>query len=130
MARRRRSLFRMPRMRWHLRLILLAILGLTGYFGKGTWNDLNAPRAGRTPTQITEPSPSYETSKTHSSPADASQGERVLVQRVVDGDTLVISGGDRVRLIGVDTPETHHPTKPPQPFGQEAFAFTRRMAEG
>jgi micrococcal nuclease len=49
---------------------------------------------------------------------------------VVDGDTLVLSGGDRVRLIGVDTPETKHPGKPPEPFGQEAYEFTRNMVEG
>ncbi len=34
------------------------------------------------------------------------------VTRVIDGDTLVLNGGERVRLIGVDTPETVHPTKP------------------
>lgn len=27
--------------------------------------------------------------------------------RVVDGDTIVISGGDKVRLIGIDAPEFH-----------------------
>ena len=30
------------------------------------------------------------------------------VTRVIDGDTLVLDGGERVRLIGVDTPETVH----------------------
>jgi micrococcal nuclease len=32
------------------------------------------------------------------------------VQRVVDGDTLILGTGERVRLIGVDTPETKHPS--------------------
>ena len=62
--------------------------------------------------------------------APVGDGTETLVERVVDGDTLVISGGDRVRLIGVDTPETKHPTKPPQPFGKEASEFTRQHAEG
>ena len=35
-----------------------------------------------------------------------------------------------VRLIGVDTPETKHPTKPVQYFGQEASAFTKAALEG
>ena len=52
------------------------------------------------------------------------------VERVVDGDTLVLDGGERVRLIGVDTPETVHPSKPVEAFGKEASAFTRRTAEG
>lgn len=54
----------------------------------------------------------------------------VRVVRVVDGDTLLIEGDEKVRLIGVDTPETKHPTKPVEPFGPEASAFTRRFVEG
>jgi len=52
------------------------------------------------------------------------------VTRVIDGDTLVLDGGERVRLIGVDTPETVHPQKPVEYFGKEASEFTRRTAEG
>jgi micrococcal nuclease len=50
-------------------------------------------------------------------------GDDVTVDRVVDGDTLVVSGGRRVRLIGVDTPETEHPSVDVQCFGREASAF-------
>lgn len=53
-----------------------------------------------------------------------------LCTRVVDGDTLQLEGGERVRLIGVDTPETVAPNRPVEFFGPEAAAFTRRMAEG
>src|SRR2546429_1426994 len=35
-----------------------------------------------------------------------------------------------VRLIGVDTPETKHPSKPVEDFSKEASAFTLRLAEG
>src|SRR6266508_3558798 len=57
-------------------------------------------------------------------------GEFEYVQRVVDGDTLVLGTGERVRLIGVNTPETKHPQKPVEVFGKEASAFTKRMVEG
>ena len=60
-------------------------------------------------------------------------GEQATVVRVVDGDTLVVSIAgreERVRLIGVDTPETVHPQKPVEYFGKEASAFTKRLAEG
>ena len=50
--------------------------------------------------------------------------------RVVDGDTIILDGNERVRLIGVDTPETVHPSKPVEFFGKEASAFIRRMVEG
>jgi micrococcal nuclease len=53
------------------------------------------------------------------------------VTRVVDGDTVEISpsveGLSTVRLIGVDTPETHGGT---QPYGPEASDFTRQYLEG
>jgi endonuclease YncB( thermonuclease family) len=39
-------------------------------------------------------------------------GNSRVVERVIDGDTLVMENGERVRLIGVDTPETKHPTNP------------------
>ncbi len=52
------------------------------------------------------------------------------VSRVVDGDTLVMRGGERVRLIGVDTPETVHPQKPVEYYGKEASAFTKKEIEG
>jgi micrococcal nuclease len=57
-------------------------------------------------------------------------GDFEVVERVVDGDTLLLASGERVRLIGVDTPETKHPNKQVQYFGKEASAFTRSMVEG
>ncbi len=64
----------------------------------------------------------------------ASQPLFCTVTRVVDGDTLIVACGERqsekIRLIGVDTPETKHPTKPVQYFGREASAFTKKMCQG
>ena len=55
------------------------------------------------------------------------------VERVIDGDTIQVRFENKrytVRLIGVDTPETKHPTKPVQYFGREASAFTKAALEG
>ena len=52
------------------------------------------------------------------------------VKKVVDGDTITVRLSGRtetVRLIGVDTPETVHPTKPVECFGPEASAFTKSL---
>ena len=65
------------------------------------------------------------------SPAAAT--ETVTVQRVVDGDTFIAVAGTRrfrVRLIGVDTPETVKPATPIQCFGPEASAYAHRTLTG
>jgi micrococcal nuclease len=52
---------------------------------------------------------------------------------VVDGDTIEVARGaetDTVRLLGVDTPETHHPTKPVECFGPEAATYTDEQLRG
>src|SRR6266550_4717965 len=48
------------------------------------------------------------------------QGDFDVVERVVGGDTLLLQSGERVRLIGVDTPEIKHPKKPVEYFSREA----------
>ena len=54
----------------------------------------------------------------------------LICARVIDGDTIVLSNGEKVRLIGVDTPETKHPQKPVEYYGKEASAFTKKMVGG
>ncbi len=63
-----------------------------------------------------------------SGPAGA---ERAQVARVVDGDTVELADGRTVRLLGIDTPETHNPSlNGPQPLGQEATLRLRDLVEG
>jgi micrococcal nuclease len=55
------------------------------------------------------------------------------VVRVVDGDTVHVRIGDRVekvRYIGVNTPELHHPRKGEEPGGREAAALNRTLVGG
>ncbi|OGH70617.1 MAG: hypothetical protein A2754_03215 [Candidatus Magasanikbacteria bacterium RIFCSPHIGHO2_01_FULL_47_8] len=53
-----------------------------------------------------------------------------VVSRVVDGDTLELASGEKVRYIGVDTPESVHPKKPVQCFGKEAMEFNKNLVLG
>ena len=64
---------------------------------------------------------------------------KAKVERVIDGDTMVVSfvfddGSkylkERVRMLGVDTPETVHPKKPVQYYGKEASDFTKKSLDG
>ena len=59
---------------------------------------------------------------------------KAKVERVIDGDTMIVSfifddGSkylkERVRFLGVDTPETVHPNKPVEYYGKEASDFTK-----
>ena len=55
------------------------------------------------------------------------------VVRVVDGDTVVVKENEKnitVRLVGVNTPETVHPTKPVEHYGKEASRFTTNLLKG
>ena len=58
------------------------------------------------------------------------------VTRIFDGDTIEINAPDgdyphtRVRFWGVDTPETHHPTKPVMHFGPEAGEYVKSLLRG
>lgn len=69
--------------------------------------------------------------------------DAVLVTRVVDGDTLKLENGERVRLIGIDTPEVYESAKLQrdsrksgrdraviQAMGKKSSDFTRKLAEG
>src|SRR4051794_37145832 len=52
------------------------------------------------------------------------------VDHVVDGDTVEVVVGrrhERVRLIGVDTPEVYVERGPPDCYGPDASAFTKRL---
>ncbi|MFM7878929.1 MAG: thermonuclease family protein, partial [Acidimicrobiaceae bacterium] len=56
------------------------------------------------------------------------------IESVIDGDTIVLrvqNQTETVRLLGVDTPETVHPSKPIECYGPEASAFTKAtLAKG
>ncbi len=52
------------------------------------------------------------------------------VVKVVDGDTIKLENGEVIRYIGIDTPETVHPSEPVQCFGKEASDKNKELVEG
>jgi micrococcal nuclease len=61
------------------------------------------------------------------------EGQAAQVVNVVDGDTIdvLIDGQElRVRYIGIDTPETVHPSKPVDFFGPEASSKNKELVDG
>lgn len=74
--------------------------------------------------------------------ADITKMPRARVTRHVDGDTVELTFADpsalpssikkkeKIRMIGVDTPETVHPNKGVQYFGKEASDYTKQSLLG
>ena len=58
------------------------------------------------------------------------QIQTAIVARVIAADTLSLSSGETVRLVGVETPEARHPTMSGLPPGKEALAYTVQLVEG
>lgn len=52
------------------------------------------------------------------------QMEQALVVRVIDGDTVELADGCRVRYLGIDTPELG------EPYANEAIAKNKQLVEG
>ncbi len=53
--------------------------------------------------------------------------DTATVTRVIDGDTIIIGTGQRVRYIGIDTPEVY---PQPEAYGMEAWQANRKLVEG
>ena len=62
-------------------------------------------------------------------PATGTAAGTVRVTRIIDGDTIVISTGEHVRYIGMDTPEMS-PQRQPEPFAEAATEANRQLVEG
>ena len=63
----------------------------------------------------------------------AAESDTARVVRVVDGDTIRValpSGEERVRYIGIDTPESVKPGSPVECFAKRASAFNERLVAG
>ena len=65
-----------------------------------------------------------------SSATQGIEGERALVTRVVDGDTIDLENGQTVRFLGMDTPETVDPRRPVGCFGKEASNKSKDLLSG
>jgi micrococcal nuclease len=97
-------------------VVAMVLVGALGGCGSGP-----APRLATTPAERA------------SWPRPPGSTVAARVERVVDGDTFVadIGGRDeRVRVIGVDTPETVAPDRPVERYGRESSNFAKRELSG
>lgn len=59
-------------------------------------------------------------------PGDPTIQDPIVVSRVIDGDTIELSDGTKVRYIGIDTPES---TNKFECYGKEAFEQNKKLVE-
>jgi len=104
----------------HIHFFLIALIFATTSCG-------SKPQSNELPIQN---SPSLTSSPTVGAPIPTpttTPGRvRVLVERVLDGETIEIGGGSRVLYRGVDAPEL----LPLECYGSEAAARNRQLVEG
>jgi len=119
-------------------LLIFSLLVLFGTFGcvdddpvYRSASTTNIPTAESTKAEsATTTNPPTTQPKEQASPIKLN---KVKVTRVVDGDTIEVSLNgqkEKVRLIGVDTPETKHPSKPVEAYGKEASDYTTNKLDG
>lgn len=100
---------------------LLVLIGyLYGHF-QNSGENKNAPVAAPSlnqPTVLVTP------------PPVASPGASIKVIKVIDGDTIQLESGDKVRYIGIDTPETVDPRRGVGCFGREASDKNKELVLG
>ena len=54
--------------------------------------------------------------------------KRGLVTKVYDGDTLKLASGEKIRLIGINTPEMNYDTGSPEPYAKKAKQLLEKLA--
>ncbi len=61
---------------------------------------------------------------------DGARRQRVFCRHVIDGDTIVLSDGRKVRYLEINAPEISHRDSPGEPFGRQAAYFNKKLVEG
>ncbi|PIP19919.1 MAG: thermonuclease [Candidatus Omnitrophica bacterium CG08_land_8_20_14_0_20_41_16] len=115
----------------YLKVILILTLGILIFGGYLCAADLEPPSYPKEEVKFRIPiGKAYDYTK-------------ILVKRAVDGDTLLLENGERVRLIGIDTPEMHESNKlnrdaqrsgqdveTIKQLGRRSYEFTKKIVEG
>jgi len=113
------------------RLIILGVLTVIFFIFSGIFSYQVSSKAN-IPAKMSK---SFQNNKSLNSILGAfeiptGQKETAFVFRVIDGDTIELSSGQKVRYIGIDSPETKDPRRSVGCFGREAYLKNKDLVEG
>lgn len=89
-----------------------------------------APRTTLKPAVVNPTITPAATSRVGGTLAQPGTSQEALVTKVIDGDTIEIAGGTRVRYLGMDTPESSQSGKTEECFGYEAHKKNQELVGG
>lgn len=127
----------------YTRLLSIVLLGIIGWYVVSLQTAVSTTPAfvdntsesdgSKSAGAISMPTAAIETAASPSTPTAPTATELYEVVRVIDGDTIEVAIAGvptTVRYIGVDTPETVHPSEPTGCFGAEASAYNKALVAG
>ncbi|GIW59234.1 MAG: hypothetical protein KatS3mg087_0300 [Patescibacteria group bacterium] len=117
-------------MQWRRSLFLITVLMVivVSSFGLGY---LTTKVMEKKPPEALEQLPTaQEGSKVTPTESPSVATELKKVTQVIDGDTIEIEGGAKIRYIGINTPETNHPSLGKECYGEQAKEANRLLVEG
>lgn len=112
-------------------LLIIILLIITSFYTGISPIELLFTNPSVTPTQVLDQS-AEETILGEKNSLSSPSGnlQKVIVKRVIDGDTIELMDGRKLRYIGVDTPESVDPRRKVECFGKEASLFNKELVEG
>ena len=120
--------------RWLFRTAALIVI-LYGLAMLATYFDEPAPPQAELKSAATVSSSAYYRTSTlvqsvPALPRATTTVPYVFVTRVIDGDTIELETQQKVRYIGINSPESVDPRRSVQCFGLEASAYNKQLVEG
>lgn len=109
--------------KYRISILLIIVLSISAVFGVLHFDNSDK-------TAVNEKSNKANVSLSKKIPQHIDTEKFYRVKRTIDGDTIELENGERVRYIGIDTPETVDPRKTVQCFSKEASRVNKEMVEG
>ena len=117
-------------MQWRRNIFLIVVFAVivVSSFGLGYLTTKVMER--KPPEELAQLPAAQEGSKVSPMETPSVETELKKVTQVIDGDTIEIEGGAKIRYVGINTPETNHPSLGKECYGEQAKEANKLLVEG